>query len=322
MMFGCDGDTHVKEPSKAYLHITNEQKDLATLLRNARRIPNSSGWFEIIKLPNNVYVFWEPGHKEKVNSFLILGKDKDILYDTGMGIASIGKAVQELRQIENFAEHEIMVINSHNHLDHNGSNTDFDQAWIYNNDWAIEKLTHGIPSGNPGFIYYWNQLTPYDGIQRPADFEPETFSIPPFALENIRFLADGDIIDLGDKKFEVIHTVSHSPDGIALYDRHNQILFGGDTLKGTHYLIMDINLLENDLEKASRLDVKWHYSSHGPQLIEVMQSGVHLAIIKRMISGERNETQTKFAGQPMPLYELDGVTVALAGELLTYLSIE
>lgn len=51
-------------------------EQLADLLRNARRIPNSSKWFEIIALPNDVYALWEPGHAEKVNSFLITGTQK------------------------------------------------------------------------------------------------------------------------------------------------------------------------------------------------------------------------------------------------------
>jgi glyoxylase-like metal-dependent hydrolase (beta-lactamase superfamily II) len=291
--------------------------ELEDLLRSARRIPNGTGWFEILRLPNDVYAFWEPGHEEKVNAFLILGSDRDVLYDTGMGIASIGRALEDLRREEGLPDRELMVVNSHNHLDHNGGNTDFDEAWIIDDEWAIRKLTEGIEAGGM-FVEYWSALRSHPGVEAPADFDPRTFHIPPFPRAGIRFLADGDVVDLGNRRFRVIHVVSHSPDGLALYDEDDGILFGGDTFVGDEFLIRDLALLERDLEIVSRLNVEWHYCSHGPQLIEVMRSGFHLSVVRRMTTGERSEGETSFAGWTFPLYELDGVAVILATEFLTY----
>jgi len=308
----------VKTDNLETLHQT-PQAALIELLQKARRIPNSSEWFEIIELPNNVYAFWEPGHQEKVNAFLILGSEKDVLYDTGMGIASISKAISELRKNEKLPEKTLMVINSHNHLDHNGGNSDFDVTWIYKNDWGFEKLTQGIPGGaSGGFVEYWDQLTEHHGVHAPSNFDPLTQSIPPFPRENIRFLTDGDVVDLGDRKFQVMHMTSHSPDGLALYDKRNEILFGGDTFYGPDYLVIQLSLLADDLEKTRNLKVKWHYASHGPQLIETMQHGIHLSIVRRMLDGERAENTTNFAGFELPIYSLDGVSVTVAGQLLTY----
>jgi hypothetical protein len=49
-----------------------------------------------------------------------------------------------------------------------------------------------------------------------------------------------------------------------------------------------------------------------------MRSGHHLSIIRRMLDGERNESETTFAGARLPLYELEDVRVTLAGDFLTY----
>ncbi len=293
------------------------ERSLSEILEGARRIPNDTGWFEIIELPNQVYAFWEPGHVEEVNAFLIVGSERDVLYDTGMGIASIGRALADLRRAESWPDRELMVINSHNHLDHNGGNTDFDEAWIIEDEWAIRKLTEGLPCDGR-FVAYWDQVKDHPGVAAPADFDPATFRIPPFPRENIRFLADGDVVDLGNRRFRVIHTTSHSPDGLALYDEENHILFGGDTFIGDEFLVRDLDLLEEDLVIASGLDVEWHYCSHGAQLIEVMRSGYHLSIIRRMIDGERTESVAAFAGEAFPVYELGGVAVILAPEFLVY----
>jgi len=252
---------------------------------------------------------------EKVNSFLIIGSEKDVLYDTGMGIGSIGQAVSELRLTLNRGSVPLMVINSHNHLDHNGGNADFEQAWIIKDEWAIRKLTEGV---SEGFELYWSELTPYEGVEVPRDFDPATFAISPFPREGIRFLQDGDVVDLGNRQFKVLHTVSHSPDGLSLYDEANKLFFGGDTFGGDFFLSRNLELLEQDLARAALLEIDWHYASHGAQLIQTMREGWRLSIVRRMLDGEREEGTLPFAGNEFPLYTLEGVQVAVAAEFLTY----
>ncbi len=47
------------------------------------------------------------------------------------------------------------------------------------------------------------------------------------------FVADGDQIDLGGRRFEVIHAPGHRPGNICLYDRSARLLLTGDTVMGT-----------------------------------------------------------------------------------------
>ncbi|NOX49620.1 MAG: MBL fold metallo-hydrolase [Gammaproteobacteria bacterium] len=292
---------------------------LEQIVDQARRIPNRTGWFEILKLPNDVYAFWEPGHAEKVNSFLIVGEFKDLVYDTGMGIASLRDAIADVRAAEGLADKPLMVVLSHNHLDHNGGASEFDEIWTVNQPWAMEKLTQGLPGGiDAGFVPYWSQLTPHPGVEPPGNFSPVEHVIAPVSRARIRFLADGDSIDLGNRSFRVIRTYSHSPDGVVLYDANNQVFFGGDTFYGPNYLVTDLVLLADDLEQARNLPVQWHYSSHGAQLVEVMKHGAHLTVVRKIIAGAGQKSTTTFAGVELPLHELDGVTITLGGSLLVY----
>ena len=50
----------------------------------------------------------------------------------------------------------------------------------------------------------------------------------------------------------------------------------------------------------------------------MIQHGLHLAIVKRMIEGDAKKGKTTFAGFEMPVYSLDRVSVTLAGEILIY----
>jgi glyoxylase-like metal-dependent hydrolase (beta-lactamase superfamily II) len=83
-----------------------------------------------------------------------------------------------------------------------------------------------------------------------------------------RSVEDGDVIDLGNRIFEVIHTPGHSPGGIALWEETTGILFSGDI----HYdgpLIEDVyhsNAADylRSMERLLELPVKIVHGGHFP----------------------------------------------------------
>ncbi|RKX82236.1 MAG: hypothetical protein DRP70_16695 [Spirochaetes bacterium] len=48
-------------------------------------IDSGNEWFDVIKLPGNVYAIVEEGHIQNVRSFLIIGSKNILLFDTGIG---------------------------------------------------------------------------------------------------------------------------------------------------------------------------------------------------------------------------------------------
>lgn len=83
-----------------------------------------------------------------------------------------------------------------------------------------------------------------------------------------RLLADGDIIDLGDRQFEVIHTPGHSPGGIALWEAASGVLISGD-------IVYDGPLVEEtyhsnaedylrSMQRLARLPVRVVHGGHFP----------------------------------------------------------
>jgi glyoxylase-like metal-dependent hydrolase (beta-lactamase superfamily II) len=317
VLFACGyggtgaGTTHAADASN-----DPSEGSLQELLASAVRVPSRESWFEIIRLPNRVYALWEPGHVEQVNSFLILGSERDVLYDTGMGIASMQLALADIRAAERLPVKPVLVVNSHSHLDHNGGNREFDQVHCADDDWARHRLEAGVPAGS--FTAYWDQLTAHPGVAPPSGFDPATHNIPPYPLGQVQYLVDNQGIDLGDRTLYVVRTFSHSPDGIALHDPVSGLFFGGDAFYGPQYLVTDMSFLAKDLERSRHLFVRWHYASHGAQLITAMQHTSHLAAVNRMIAGEGELTQTTMAGIDLPSRALDGVTVTVARELLLY----
>ena len=50
------------------------------------------------------------------------------------------------------------------------------------------------------------------------------------AVRSVRRVDEGDIIDLGDRTFEVLHLPGHSPGGIGLWEARTRTLFSGDVI--------------------------------------------------------------------------------------------
>ncbi|MGN0735147.1 MAG: MBL fold metallo-hydrolase [Anaerovoracaceae bacterium] len=179
-------------------------------------VSNGQGWFDVYKLPGNLYGICEPNQYQEVNIFLVPGTERALLFDTGMGIRKIRPLVEELYT------GEIVVVNSHFHFDHIANNYCFDNVHIYNDPLAIKVAQNGLPKEALG-----NQLE--ERMFRfgyPEGFSPENYHIPPY---NAIPIEEGHCFDLGDRCLRVIHTPGHSNDAIMLYDEKNKILLTGDT---------------------------------------------------------------------------------------------
>jgi glyoxylase-like metal-dependent hydrolase (beta-lactamase superfamily II) len=84
--------------------------------RGFSRVGSLSPWFEIYLIAEDTYAILEPNHFEEVVSYLILGRKRALLFDTGMGIGNIEAEVGRLTGLP------IIVVNSHFHYDHIGGN--------------------------------------------------------------------------------------------------------------------------------------------------------------------------------------------------------
>ena len=62
---------------------------------NLKRVNVSNKWFEVYRLDNDVFAIYEPHQWQEVISYLILGREKALLFDTGNGIGKISEIVNQ-----------------------------------------------------------------------------------------------------------------------------------------------------------------------------------------------------------------------------------
>ena len=183
--------------------------------KNLERVPVSDPWFEVYRPATDVFAIYEPHQAEEVISYLIVGKNKALLFDTGMGISDIKKVTAELTKLP------IVVLNSHTHDDHVGGNWQFDTIYGMDTDFTRKNAQGSREDAQ-------EEITP-DQIcgSLPKGFDAKAYATRPWKITAYKH--DGDRIDLGGRTLEIIATPGHTPDAISLIDRANGLLFTGDT---------------------------------------------------------------------------------------------
>lgn len=181
------------------------------------KVETSQEWFEVYKLLEGTFAIYEPFQFEEAISYLVIGKDKAVVIDTGTGIGNLKQVVSELIRMR------VSVVNTHGHWDHIGNNYQFEEIACFNNADCINRLRARVENSS-----LQSSITG-DSIWKPLPegFDAATWEIPPVELTIL--LEEGNLIDLGDRTLEVIHTPGHSPGSMCLLDKKNRILFTGDT---------------------------------------------------------------------------------------------
>ena len=292
----------------------SSKKDAADVLRSAEKIDVGDDWFEVIKLPNDVLAIAEPGHWQHVISFLIIGSLKSLLFDTGMGISNIAGVVEKLTKTD------IMVVNSHTHFDHVGDNWRFPEIFVYSDIRAVDILRKGQS----------HEMVRFDADpdkflkQPPSGFDIEKYMIRPVDAENIRQLNNGDNINLGSRKLEVLHTPGHTADSIMLLDRANRALFTGDTYYPDLLFAFfrdewghsDLRIYENTMKELSKLvpDLDYLYPCHlralepAEKLIDVAKA------FEAVNNGEIEYKLENLYFNTVRVYEFDGFSIGTLDE--------
>jgi glyoxylase-like metal-dependent hydrolase (beta-lactamase superfamily II) len=132
-----------------------------------------------------------------------------------MGISDIKKVTAELTPLA------IVVVNSHTHNDHVGGNWQFETIYGMDTD-----FTRNNARGSRDAAQAEIALGEICG-NLPEGFDAKTYATRPWKIS--KYIHDGEQIDLGGRRIEVIATPGHTPDAISLIDRANGLLFTGDT---------------------------------------------------------------------------------------------
>ncbi len=177
-------------------------------LQEQVQIPNTATWFDdyftIEYLDVDTIAIGEPRYYQQNYNYLILGKDKALLFDSGPGVRDIRPLVKSLTNLP------ITVISSHLHYDHIGNHQQFENVALLDTPQIRLNVQEGIFSPS-----HAQHLGLIEHIKKPE------FKVG-------QWLKDGQEINLGGRKLTVLHTPGHTQDSMMLMDKDRNQLFVGD----------------------------------------------------------------------------------------------
>ncbi|MBU5437943.1 MBL fold metallo-hydrolase [Tissierella sp. MSJ-40] len=184
------------------------------------------------KVYENIYKIEIPLPKnplKALNSYVVKGKDKNLLIDTGFNTKEcIDALIQGMEELEiNFNNTELFI--THLHADHSGLATFFQEKGvrIYAGEVDGELINQMTK------MEYWKRFNEFKII---FDLEKDEVSFedhPGYKYclrEPISYvpLREGKGLQVGEYFFEVIFIPGHTPGHIGLYERNHKLFFGGD----------------------------------------------------------------------------------------------
>lgn len=220
----------------------------------------SNYWFEVYQVQDSIYAIYEPYQWQEVISYLIIGNEFALLFDTGNGIGDIKEVVNKITSLP------IRVLNSHSHYDHVGGNADFD--YIYGMDTEFTRLRkQGLPHERVA-----EEVSP-EALCKPLPegVVAEEHIIRPYEID--QNVTEGFAIDLGNRLVEVISIPGHTPDAIGLWDKENGLLWTGDTFyQGAIWLFAEetnLNDYKNSIKRLAQMapSLKYLLPAHNIPLV-------------------------------------------------------
>ena len=150
--------------------------------------------------------------------YLVLGDDKVVLVDTGVGLGSLRSYVKNIcqRPVD-------MVVLTHGHLDHASGVSEFANVPVYLNpkDKDLMRQHSDITKRLDYTARGWRQMG-----KEPLAFEEKDI-IPAYDPEKTLPLLDGQKFDLGGITIEAVHTPGHTQGmTMLLFPEERTILFG------------------------------------------------------------------------------------------------
>lgn len=225
-------------------------------------------WFLINQIDDNTFAICEPLHPEETNSYLLVGSEKALLIDTGLGISDISAEVRGL------TDKPVVAVPTHVHWDHIGGLEYFPVFYVHESekDWIEIKF--------PLTDEFVRKLI-VKGINLTDIHIPDDYAV--FHGKASGFLSDGDKIDIGGREICVLHTPGHSPGHMCFYEEKTGCLFTGDLIyKGTlfaNYESTDPEKYLESVRKIAGLSVKKVFPAHHtlslpPEIIKEVLNGL------------------------------------------------
>lgn len=224
-----------------------------------------------VELPNNPL--------QQLNTYLIKGEDRSLLIDTGFNREECKKDLFRGLEELNIDLDKLDIFITHLHADHSGLINEFADVKVgevINLDRKFyASQTDGFMINDMSRIKHWEEMEEqvilFDIRQDDVTYNDHPaykFCAP--ARINFTIVREGDIISVGEYKFEVIEVPGHTPGQVNLFEREHKIYISGDhildritpNISFWGFDTKDLHTYFESLEKVRDYDIDLILPSH------------------------------------------------------------
>lgn len=173
-------------------------------IKLAHGIALEEDWFAVKALDDATIAIGEPAYHQRNWSYLISDGDDSLLFDTGSGRRSL------IPLVARHGRESVTAFPSHMHFDHLGNIHGFGPVMV-----ADLPVLRAIETNGT--------LTPTNDMFLGAS---EGVPVPTFEVG--RWVAPGEVISVGQRSLQVVHTPGHSPDSVSLWEAGRNRFYAAD----------------------------------------------------------------------------------------------
>jgi len=177
---------------------------------------------------------WEPHIDDLLvsNVWHVQGRDADLVVDFANGIGPLRPVVDVL-----VGGRPVIAVATHGHFDHVGGLHEFEDRRVHRDDDEMTRSPYPMrirrcdfPEGAEEMFAYYGAPVPeliLRAVPSPG-FDLDRWVTPGAVPTTL--LDEGDTIDLGDRRFTVLHTPGHTAGSACLWEGSSGTLFSGDAV--------------------------------------------------------------------------------------------
>lgn len=184
------------------------------------------------KIYEDTYVIVEEGLAGLVNCYLLIGKEKALLIDSGYGIIDLKSIVSEI------TNKEVICALTHGHMDHANGSYQFENTYMHYGDKEIFNVHCSADFIHKNWVNGLNFKKPQDEVNS-KEFFQKLDKVKEAKFKMPRRLQDIEFFDLGDRKVNFINTPGHTLGSVCYYDVKYNTLFTGDNITSRPWLFLD-----------------------------------------------------------------------------------
>lgn len=196
-------------------------------------LPVADRWWRSSSISPRLTRIWEP-HVTRLlrcNIWHVRGSHRDLLVDTGLGVAPLRSAFPDL------FEREPIVVATHAHHDHVGGLHEFHERRGHRLESALvaeppegSLLAADLSSDEHRHLLEVGYEVPELFVDAVPDAHYDVRNYQAVAAPLTDVVDAGDVIDLGDVRLVVLHLPGHTPGSVGLFEEASGALFSGDAI--------------------------------------------------------------------------------------------